>query len=67
MAGYPIHDHDPKGNGYSFVEMIIALAILGMTLLMVFGVMISQRKALKAEDRVIDMTRNTRVSLDVLL
>ena len=67
LKGPYINNIKAKMNGFSFVELMIAMAILCIILLIAFGVMITQRKAFKAESEVMDMSQNTRASLDILL
>ena len=56
-----------KPNGFSFIELMIAMAILCITTLAAFGVMISQKKSFKEEAALTEMSQNTRVSLDILI
>lgn len=56
-----------KSNGFSFVELMIAMSILCIITLAAFGVMISQRKSFKEEEALTEMSQNTRVSLDILI
>ena len=56
-----------KPNGFSFIELMIAMAILCITTLAAFGVMISQKKSFKVEEELTEMSQNTRVSLDILI
>ena len=54
-------------KGFSMIELLIGLIIFCFTLLAVFGMIISQNKAFKAEDETMYMAQNMRISLDILL
>jgi len=56
-----------ENDGFSLVEIMITLAVLLLALSTAFGVMISQRKNYKDENELIEMSQNTRASVDILM
>lgn len=56
-----------KSNGFTFVEMLTCMAILVITLLVAFQIIVSQKEAFKAEEKLVEMAQNSRASLDILL
>ena len=56
-----------EADGFTLVEVMITVAVLLLALSTAFGVMITQRKSYKAGNELIDMSQNTRASLDILL
>ncbi len=56
-----------KTDGFSLVELLIAIVVLIVGLLVIFEVIVSQKKFFKVEHELIKMTQNTRASVDILL
>ncbi|MEW6381028.1 MAG: Ig-like domain-containing protein [bacterium] len=61
----PIFSFD--AGGFTMVELLIATAILLLALSAAFGMMLSQKKAYKDENELIEMSQGTRASVDILL
>jgi len=56
-----------KTDGFSLVELLMATVILIIALLVIFKMIISQKKSFKLEYELSKMSQNTRASLDILL
>ena len=54
-------------RGFTLVELMLAAAVLLIALSAAFGMMISQRKAFKEENELIEMAQGSRASVDILL
>jgi len=58
--------HQFSPPGFTLVEMMVVLAILGIVVVGVMGVIISQNKVYYSEEELIDMQLNANVALDRL-
>jgi len=56
-----------KTDGFSLVELLIAIVALIIGLLLIFELIVSQKKSFKVEHELIKMTQNIRASVDILL
>jgi type IV pilus assembly protein PilW len=56
-----------KNDGFTIIELLISMAIIGVILGSVFSFSIAQRKYFSLQDEISEMTQNTRAAMDMIV
>ncbi len=62
-----MNQENSTGAGFTLVELMVTMAILGVIMVGVIGLVTTQNKAYHSEESIIDMQMNNRIAMDHLV
>jgi prepilin-type N-terminal cleavage/methylation domain-containing protein len=60
------HDIHIKNDGFTIIELLIAMAVIGVIIGSMFSFSIAQRKYFSVQEEISEMTQNTRAAMEMI-
>jgi prepilin-type N-terminal cleavage/methylation domain-containing protein len=60
------HDIHIKNDGFTIIELLIAMAVIGVIIGSMFSFSVAQRKYFSVQEEISEMTQNTRVAMEMI-